>query len=458
MIRTSSARTAALALHRPAWGLSALYAAAITAATALVVWPGFMSYDSLFAYEEGRFGIQTMLWPPLHAYMFTLAERAGVGPGAVLVVQIFLLFFSAAVVLSTFFRDRRLAAVLCILFGAAFLYITPLLGSLVAQWRDVPTASFALLALALWLQAARLKSRLLLVGAALALGVSVGLRYNAFALVFAMIGLMLWSPWLGRPAKALDRLVLTAALVLSLGTAWASTQWRLPDLVRLPRPDSFGGTQQFDVIGVSACAGRNYIPAGATSSPLTIAQIRRIYDPRHLQQTTRRRPGVPLVYETNAGGAYARVWRELVVKETRCYIAHRSLVAVEQMGMARSGTFYPIHSGLDPNTYDLKFAQPKLAEALRLYVERGAVSLLRRPFLLYLGAVLGVAVVAAARRPGRLLLLALLAGVGAYPALLFVAAPAADARYIFPSNIFALLIILTAVGMLLQSRRGASRD
>ena len=58
-------------------------------------------------------------------------------------------------------------------------------------------------------------------------------------------------------------------------------------------------------------------------------------------------------------------------------------------------------------------------------------------------------------RPGlrpwerALLLLALLAGAFGYPALLFLAGPAADARYIFPSNVLCLTIALAGLGLIL---------
>lgn len=331
--------------------------------------------------------------------------------------------------------------------------LPPQLGVLAAQWRDVTTASFALAALAFWLQAARLRSWLLLVAAVAMLGLAIALRYNAFALIFAMVGLMTWRPWLDSRARAADRIVVVLAVVVAFGTAWASTQWRLPDLMRMPAPQNFGGTQELDVIGISACVGRNYLPPRASSGQtLTVEQIRRTYDPRHLHRTLAPRNGIPPLIETDANGEMPGIWLHLVKTETGCYLAHRSLVMVEQMGMARTAPFYPVHAGLDANAFGLKFARPEMAENLRRYVEGEAGSLARRPFLLYLGALLAVAAVIAARRPGSLLLLALSAGIAAYPALLFIAAPAADARYIFPSNTLATLVMLIAIGLLFEGR------
>ena len=64
------------------------------------------------------------------------------------------------------------------------------------------------------------------------------------------------------------------------------------------------------------------------------------------------------------------------------------------------------------------------------------------------------------RRNRALLMAAMLLGVLGYPGLLFLAAPAADARYIFPSNTFAALMMLIAAGYVaerwLDARSGTS--
>ena len=73
-----------------------------------------------------------------------------------------------------------------------------------------------------------------------------------------------------------------------------------------------------------------------------------------------------------------------------------------------------------------------------------------------MATVLGL-LAAARNRQAALLILALLAGVYAYPALLFVAAPAADARYIFPSNVLSLLIATLALGLSLTRRERVRR-
>lgn len=436
------------ALSRAPWLAAAIFSAILAVAFAWPSWPGYMSYDSLFAYEQARYGVGTSLWPPLHTYMFIASRAVGADTWGVLLFQTFALLFGAALVVHSLVARRALAWTLWALFVGGLVFFPTLLGSMMAQWRDVPTGSFAVLGLGLWLQAARLRSWPLLVLAVVAFGLSVGLRYNAFVLAAPALLLMVWRPFLAAGAPMAARAATLAVVIASLALAWASTQWRLPDLVRLPDAKNIAGTQLFDVVGISACTGVNHLPAGVTGGqPITVAQIRRAYDPRHLLMTTAPHPGQPKILETDAGGQVGPAWSRLIVSEPGCYLAHRSAVFAEQMGMLKAAVFYPIHGGIDANAFGLKLAHPDLSTKVGDYVGRNADDFARRPFWLYVAAIgLGLAAAAQARNHG-FLLLAVLAGVLAYPALLFIAGPAADARYIFPSNVMALLLAVTSVGL-----------
>jgi hypothetical protein len=441
-------------LAEPGWLASLAFAAIATALVCYPVWPGLMSYDSVFAYEQARYGVQTMLWPPLHTYMFQLSEALGARTWGVFVFQTFVLFASAAVILHLLVAGRKLALALCVAFAALIALSPAVLGPMLVHWRDVPTASFALLGVALWLLAARYRQPLILAPAAAAFGCAIALRYNAFALVAFVLALLVWAPMLGRPARFARPFVILC-LVGALGAAWASTQWRLPDGLKMPTPANFGGTQEFDLIGISACADRNYIPEGVTAGPISPYHIRRNYDPRHLHLTLRDKPGVAKIYETDGGGQVQKAWLPAILAEPGCYLSHRMTVFVEQMGLAEQGLFYPTHITIDRNAFGLEIANPKAANVVTGYVVSRAGDTWRRPAWLYVLAIVLGGVAALRERGHALLLASLLAGALAYAALLFVASPAADARYIFPSNVACALIALISLGLLVSrpSRR-----
>ncbi|MDR6627987.1 hypothetical protein [Caulobacter segnis] len=449
-------------LIAPPWMLLTLFSAAATIAICYPAWPGYMSYDSLFAYEQGLFGIQTSLWPPVHAYMFRISHAVGADTWGVFLVQTFILLFGSGLFLHVIAASRRTAWILCAGFLVAQAYFPTLWGTLFAHWRDVPTVSFAALGLGLWAAAAQRRSGWLLATAVVSFCLSLSLRYNGFPLIIFVLAMMLWRPFLGvhRDAESAIRRRLAVGMVVGVLVAWASTQWRLPDLARLPKPHSWAGTQVFDVVGISACADHNYLPPKLTAGrAITPAQIRKAYDPRHMNITLAPKPGVPEFVRAPARAAVRETWRRLMVEETGCYLAHRTLVFQEQMGLMREGVFYPIHSGIDANPFGLELRHPALARAVTTYIARNADDLWRRPFLLYVAAAMLTLALLWARRPEALIAVAMLLGSASYLFVLFIAAPAADARYIFPPNIFCLLISLMAVGALVDQRvKGLSRD
>lgn len=437
----------------PRWLPAALLAALTSTAICWPVWPGLMSYDGLLAYQQALRGVHTMLWPPLHTYIFALFQAGHLGPGYVLFAQVFLLFFSANLIFGLFLRRTSQALTAMLAMIALCILVPPVLGSLFAHWRDVPTASFALAGLALWGLGGRYRSIPLTVGGVFALCLALALRYNAIALIFPLLALIVISPLPGRRASSAMRLVVIAATLIGLSLSWASTRWRLPDLMLLPATGGFAAAQEFDLIGISACAGRDYLPPEVSSgAPMTSRQLRWAYDPRHLQLTLKRKAFVPVLVETDAGGKVQQTWREVVPHEFGCYLSHRTAVFVEQMGMAKAEVFYPVHNGLDANMDGLKLARPAAAGAARSYVTNHSASLWRRPFWLYVLGLCGVAAAFAARSPLAWTMAAMMTGALGYVGLLFLAAPAADARYIFPSSIFCIVLIALSAGIALAPR------
>jgi hypothetical protein len=443
-------------LYEPRWLLSLSLAALATALVCTPVWPGYMSFDSLFAYREGLMGIDTIVWPPLHAYLFHVSQALGAASWGLFLFQTFSLFLGAMLAINLLTPSRRASVFLCLGFVASFALVPAQMGVLFAQWRDVTTTSFSLLGLALWLLAARYRSNLLLAAGAAAFGAAVALRYNALPLVLPLLALMIAWP---RPhARRRQVAVAAGSAVLALGLAWASTHWRLPDLRYMPSEHNLAITQAFDLIGISACADEDDMPLAMTHGVRVSGyQIRKNYDPRHLLISMAAKPGVPRLYEAPPEQIQA-AWLSAVQRHPDCYLAHRLAVFVEQVGLARDDLFYPTHGTIDANPFGLSLAHPATSKAVRTYVDAHAGDLWRRPIVLDLLAVLGFVVAAARRGRVRLLDAALLGGAGAYVAALFVAGPAADARYIFPATTFCALLVVLSVGALLEPRRREPGD
>ncbi len=429
------------------------YGVLMTLLICIPAWPGQMNYDGLYAYERSIRGIEHMTWPPMHSYLFWLSRTLGAGAGGVFAGQVLLLFFASGLAASIVIRSRLWALAAMAAFALAFLIVTPMWGVAIVQWRDVTVTSFAMGSVALWLLAAQRRQAWLLVPAALLLGLSVSLRYNAFPLFALIAPLMVWRPLLVPGAGASLRALAAAAVVISVGLAWASTQWRLPDLKRMPAAGTLAQIQLFDLLGVSACADRSFLPLSVTDGyPITAAQIREAYDPRHVQMAHEPTSTAPAILkgDNDGGRAIGRAWREAIPKNLGCYLDHRRIVMVEQLGMAKGTVFYATHLGIDENPHGLAPAHPELIARIQHYITHSAGEAWRRPAILYLLATLVTGLLALGRDRRTPLMLALLGGAYANLALLALIAPAADARYIFPSNVFCAFLIAAGVGMLIE--------
>jgi hypothetical protein len=197
-------------------------------------------------------------------------------------------------------------------------------------------------------------------------------------------------------------------------------------------------------------------------APLDGEQVRRLYDPRHVQLSFRPHPGVPQLYATRRfqtpqmRGEVAAAWGETVPRHLGCYLAHRNAVAVEQLGLGAEGAFAPTYGEIDPNPYGLRIARPPASQAVTAYVERASAGWWSRPALLYAAAA-AVCAGLALRRDGRALLAAaLVGGAFANEALLYLIAPEADARYIFPGEVFCAFVVAAGLGVLAERRRRAA--
>ena len=136
-VRKKAASGGQGALAEPRWLLSGGLAALATALVCWPAWPGYMSYDSLLAWTQAIQGVHTAIWPPMHAYLFRLSRMAHAGTWGLFVTQTFILFLGANLVLSLAARRTWVATALAVSFMASFVWITPQLGVLMTQWRDV---------------------------------------------------------------------------------------------------------------------------------------------------------------------------------------------------------------------------------------------------------------------------------------------------------------------------------
>lgn len=420
-----------------------LILSAVAAASAIIagaVWPGLMSYDSLLAFSESARGITTVAWPPMHAYLISLAGRLPAAPGNIIFLQAFLLCSAGVMLVFRQFRPTLQAVAASGIFLVLLALSPSISGSLAVHWRDPLTAAFFVLAVALWVGPPGRPTWPALLSGALAASICLALRYNAFPILVPISLLVVYRVWrFGKPGPA--RIAAVLVLLAPYPLAMASVTWRLPDFQRMPPASSLSTTRLFDIVGVGACSGRSVLPVAAgDEASVPVDDLRKVYTPTHVNIVVSGLEGRGYSPQTLSGKALKSAWFEAVRQDPGCFLSHRRLVLLAQLGALRGDPFYVMHNQVDPNDFGFQLARPAKAAAYVAVVNRMAQFYWNRPVVLLLLSLVLMAVTFRVAPERRLLKLALAFGATGFTSLLFLVSPAADARYIVPALAAAALL------------------
>ncbi len=434
------------ALQRPSWIMATLYGLLLTFLICAPTWPGLMSFDSLLAYRQSVTGVETAIWPPMHTYLLYPSRILTGGPGGLFALQTFLLFFSAALIISVFVRGMLAVVAGLVIFAAAFWIFPTLVGTAIVIWKDVPVVTFCLLGMALWFVGLRSQSPVWFGLAVFCVFIATGTRWNALPLYLPWLLLMCAFPWSFQPGIR-QRLIAGVAVLVALIAAVSTGIWRLPDFKALPPAgDALVIIQKWDLVGMSACEHKNLIPQEAVIGDLpTAEQLQDNYDPRHVNITMGYERGVTWRPETgDMSAAVKDIWAENVVSNADCYLAHRLAVHGVQMGLFDGPVFYPSHGGIDANEFGLKSADPEKVGQFVQWIRTNADESWRRAWVLHVIGVIAfvVGLFIGVLRP---YVVVLFLGIIGSEVLLFFLAPAADARYVFPTNVMSALLLALVV-------------
>jgi hypothetical protein len=429
---------------------------------ALAVWPGFMSWDSLFALKQLRQGITVSAYPPVVSYVWYLPDHLIPGPGGMLLLQNGILLGAVGLFLYSFRARILLSMGLLVLFVA-----TPIiLGPMLVVWKDIGMSAFLALAVALIVYASRKKSLTLLTFGFVSLVIGGCYRLNAFPalLPIGLAGLLVLREI--RPEANWRRLmsIYAAGGVFAFLVIALSVSFRLPDLRPLPRVFNSNMTQIHGLLGMSVCLGENLVPPEFFLRPASMSDLERVYKPQHSQLSfTNGNPefmqytGFPRVSDLAAR------WRHAVISHPLCYLKQRLDVLAYLLGANKGAVFYPTHPLIDENDLGIKMQPTVLTQRLVGYIERAAQpawglpnALARGWFWGLLAAVCCLALYIRRRPAWPLAALIYTSGV-LYLAGSFFVVPAADARYahwyVVTCFLSVALAISDAVSLSLERRR-----
>ena len=425
--RTELART--LAVVALGLGIVALYA-----------FPGYMAYDSFDQLEQARAGTLTDWHPPLMSAIWGVLDRAVPGPLAMLVLQCGLFLAGLFVLLRRRMSPRRAAVLTLVLFA-----FPPNLTMLAVVLKDSLMCG-ALLAGCAALTSEDRRWRL----ASLPLfALAAGLRYNAVAVV---VPLLAWlSPWpRARPGGAPAGPLLRAAAGALIGLAVTAAAWgcnrALTDVETHPfhvsvAPMDYVGTLHF--AGPLTDDEVRALLAGVPLGPARDLQAHAhaLYDPLRWWGGLIRGPerlfDEPLTPEARA--AVTAGWWRLVREHPGAYLASRADMFRELIGLTDS-KFTPVYAAGHERGMLRAISQPERPRNVvqrwlgRRMTKLGATSLIFRPYV-YLVLALALGIVLRRDR----LVVALIASAFANLALLFVASPSPDIRYVHWAMVIAMI-------------------
>jgi hypothetical protein len=410
-------------------------AAALTALIAWQVWPGFMSYDSIFALSQARTGIVSAEYPPALSYVWFLADHLYPGPGLMLIWQVFGILAAMAVL-----GARARLPVGFVLLGVALVAVSPAaLGPMTVIWKDDWMSLF--IALALCAMTARRRGASLLWPVCLCLATSF--RLNSLPAIVPLVWL---GATCGTPPARLEfarqsgRFALIVFTIVTV--AGASLVWRLPDFRRLPDPFHPELTQVHDLLGISVCEGIDLLPPAFTPNGTTVEQLREIYHPQHVQWSFNigARAGPhrldPEAFRRMDLDDLTAAWKQALRDHPACYLWHRAQVARYLLGLNPGPVFYKFNPLIDDN--DLGIADRGAGySALAAWLDEAtpwralnvASDLLSRVWLFMAAAAIALCSGASLKTGRPFTAACVFASVVLYSACNFVLDPAADLRY-----------------------------
>jgi len=421
--------------------------AALAAASVILiaVYPGFMSYDSVYFLHEARTAVQGGDYPPFVSYVWRVLDAIWPGPALMLFAQNFLLVLGFATIL----RTLRYSGPSIVAGVALFCVAPPLLGPMLVVWKDVDVSACLCAAVACFLVAdGAPKPRLAIVAGIVLLFAGAAYRLNAIS---AVVPLVAWYSWrrgfIGLPRRRASTIGVStfAGIVLAVVVV---NGYRFPDLERLPSPGGLKNVMVHDLVAMSALTGKSLVPE-TTPPSITDDQIeyyRRIYDPRHvnLVMANDREGRIEKFFHVKDSVVYS-AFLAAIREEPEAYARHRTTVFRTLVGATSGSTFIPTHSGVDPNEEGVMHRPTPFTRAVVGYVWIASFALPGKPWLYYmLGA--GAFAFALLRRgtSARCAAVAVATSGAFYLLPLYFVTPAADVRYNHWSIVCAVLVVAMA--------------
>jgi hypothetical protein len=296
--------------------------------------PGFMSTDSFNQLVEARTGEYSNAHPPFMAFQWTVLDAIVSGPILMLLLQGGLLLAGLYALVREYVAPRAAAVTTVALF-----WFPANLAVMAVIWKDSQMAAYLVAGTALMLSTDRRKRVLGLV----LVSAGCAFRHNGFAAAMPLVGLLfVWNPahrWWRRYLIAGG-----AAIAVWLAAVLVNQALTVKEMNLTPT--------YADIVGVLAyCPDRTDedLRHVLRDTPLLVttniqATARRLYSPRNSYYLSR---GPDRMFDQAVTpqqlAALDRAWRQLITEEWRAYLAHRTRMFEELLGLSEAELWSPVY-------------------------------------------------------------------------------------------------------------------
>lgn len=424
-----------------------------------LVYPGFMSYDTIYALDSARGQVTSSAWPPMVSYVWRAIDFFSTDPSAMHFFQLALLLVSLSVAL----RELSPKTWTPIAVIASLLLVPVTAGTMAVIWKDVLTSGFMLaaFAVALFIPRLKLKKSRTLIFLALVLFLSfvflaLTTRHNSilgvFPIIFFASFLMLER---GVNKSGLKSLVQISALSLIItaplyGGKILLDNYSIPEFQRI---EGTAGvlpvTQQLDLIGASVCADTNFLADAAPG--LSLDEIRDGYDARHVNLSAN------VLARITKPEEVASQWNEVLLSNPICLMSNRAQLFVALFGLNAGEQFLITAPLIYENDYGYTLEPSLLRDLYVGYIYVLSFFPILRPWFVALAALGGILLLYR-RRLVTVPIITLAASSVAYASGLIIAGSAADARLLFHTNLISLMICFIAYSKLKKFQKSNKID
>lgn len=347
-----------------------------------VFYPGMMSYDTLHALRSARNGVTDSMWPPMVSYVWRFVDLVSTNPSAMHFFQVAILMYSVFFIFKLLTKKANYS----VLFLTMYLGIPVIFGTVVVIWKDVLMASFFLAGFVLMIYMKQIVKGywLYLLGFVTLVLVFLGTcsRHNAITgavpllfylayVVCARFSMRALYLWLG---------VFAIGSVLTGGVFKAKTALDNFSLPHFETLANSSGTfiqvvQILDLAGASLCVGENQF--GVLAPHLSIADIEKAYDPRHINLSK------GLLDQVSTTEDVGKVWLTTAVNHPVCILNNKYLLTKFMVGANDGGQFIITHPSVDENEYGYALQKSDLRELGFRYIIGASQFSIFRPWFLY---------------------------------------------------------------------------